>query len=210
MSIRSSAPRSGPGQWGSPHRRQRTAWLGPGWNTGEVDEAEADELVEVVGCRKCLKQACQSRAWLDEMIQGQTEAWGTWQSRYLGMNGDSIQSHYSVADQELATGEHEGGSMREQISRKSPLPLWAGGRGAGWRAEDKAEGLEHKSGEKAEDGWARLTHTQRAERETSDSGVAVKVVGQCWDGWGESMGKERDRQHGGQGGPHGCVKGQGS
>lgn len=69
------------------------------------------------------------------------------------MNGDSIQSHYSVADQELATGEHEGGSTREQISRKSPLPLWASeGSRTGWRAEEKAEGWNTRVEKKAEDG----------------------------------------------------------
>lgn len=202
---------SGPRQWGSPHRRQRTTWLRLWWNMGEVDEAEEVELVKEAGCRKCLKQVCQCRAWLDEMIEGQTEAWGTWKDRYLGMNGDSIQSHYSM----MQTKSWLQGSMREaqwetRYQGKAHCPCGQVVGEVGWHAEDKAEGLEHKSGEKAEDAWARFTHIQRAERETLNSGVAVKVVGQCWDGRGEPMGKERDRKHGAPGGPNGCVEGQGS
>lgn len=50
---------------------------------------------------------------------------GPEKTRCSGMNGDSIWSHYSTLQtKKLETGEHEGRSRREQMSRKRPLHLW--------------------------------------------------------------------------------------
>lgn len=69
------------------------------------------------------------------------------------MTGNSIQSHCSM----LQTKSWLQGSMREaqresRYQGKAHCPCGQVVGEAGWRAEDKAEGLEHKSGEKAEDG----------------------------------------------------------